>query len=152
MSIPYKYTYAVLTLFLLNCYTFEFLPSPEYPNLRKNNPKNVILTTVRPREEFSILGTLVVHDFSGNILEPSFQSAIKREAKKRGAEGAWISKITLNKAIQFQGRSMSNSRSYMQNNYYNTGEIRGTIGIVEVVLFNFLSSPAIEKEVIKKNG
>ncbi|MDH5655326.1 MAG: hypothetical protein OEZ34_05430 [Spirochaetia bacterium] len=132
-------TYFSLTILItvfISCYSFEFHPVSEYPNLKKNNIHDVSVTTIRPKEGFITLGTLIVHDFSGNILDPAFQSAIKREAKKRGAEGAWISKIKLKKTVRLQGSAPMQS-NYMQNNYYNQSQIQGTIGIVEVVLYNW---------------
>ena len=141
MLFLFRYIFFSLIIFA-GCYTFEFHPVDEYPNLRmdKNKIKSVTVTTVRPNAAFTTLGTLIIHDFSGNILEPSFQSAIKREARKRGAQGAWISKIKLKKTVRFQSTAPSNTRSYMQNNYYGSSQIQGTIGIVEVVLFNLNGS------------
>ena len=146
MSAHIKILYFLVSLFILNCYTFEFHPTDEYPNLKKSNVKKVTLLTVRPIENFSTLGTLIIHDFSGNIQEPSFQAAIKREAKKRGAEGAWIAKIQLKKTVRLQGGASSGSRNYMQNNYYSTGQIEGMMGIVEVILFNYLKPDSTEKD------
>jgi len=130
----------LLLIFFMSCYTYEFKPVEEYPNLKKSDIKEVVITMLRPKKPINELGQLTLRDFSGDIHDPAFQKSIRRQAKKRGAEGAWISKIQTKETVRLQSRTDYNRRNYMQNNYYGTSQVKGEMNIVEIILFNYIET------------
>ncbi|MBI3394558.1 MAG: hypothetical protein HY042_01865 [Spirochaetia bacterium] len=109
--------------------------------MRKPAIDDVVVLSKRPSHPVKVLGTLIVRDFSGEIDDPGFVSLLRREARKRGAEGVWITERRLHKqSIGTYSNSASTDRR--QSPSYQpalTGAIETELGVVTVTLFVFES-------------
>jgi hypothetical protein len=124
-------------LFIGECYTYEFVREPDYPNYRKSNVENVVITYAMPSRDFVRLGTLIIRDFTGEIDDRSFINTVKKRSKELGAEGAWIRRKSLRDSVTYRSVPNNDTRPYVEQKYYQQGEISSQLGIVEIVLFNF---------------
>ncbi len=122
--------------FLTACYTAEFRPVPDYPVLREAKTESVEIVWSHPGQSAVILGSLIIRDFSGDLDDPAFLSYIKREARKRGASGAYISEKRMERVDSF----LSDTTGRRQTGYKNPARsqdliLKTDIGIVTVLLF-----------------
>jgi len=129
----------ILTILFVgtSCYSYEFIPAPNYPNYRKSTVETVEITFHRPEREFVALGTLTIRDFAGNVRDSGFLRSIKREAAKRGAEGAWIQKQAIKETILLQAVPTNPVQSYGERHYQKGGNLQGKLKIITVKLFNY---------------
>lgn len=140
---PFTYSRKILSVLIvfslfLSCYSVEFFPSDEYPNLRRTDTENVEILDFHPRYPYDILGTLVVRDFTGNIEDPNFRLLLEREARERGAEGIWIERKSLNRETLLRSQSTSSRHPYGGGRGGTpAGELTGKIGTVRAILFNY---------------
>ena len=122
-----------LLLLLAGCYSAEFFPAPDYPNLRRSDINTVEIRTARPERAFQKLGTLVFKDFSGDSRSESFRDRLRREARERGAQGVWIAGRSLHHTGGFQ----TETRERRSGRRGPTGSIKGRVGILRIILFNY---------------
>ena len=137
-----KALFIVLIFGLWACYSVEFFPEPDYPNLRRAHIEKVEITSFRPPKPFHKLGTLVFRDFTGDIRDESFIRKIESEAEKRGAEGAWIAYRALRRHTAYQTAARDRHRGQTMP----TGSMGGSVGIVKVILFNHVRQQKKTKE------
>ena len=115
------------------CYTVEFFPEPDYPNFRLADVDEVDITYTRPEKSYQFLGKLIYRDFSGDIKDINFLSSVKREAAKRGAQGAWIKRRRIHRQTAFQAQTVDRR----QGRRSPTGDLRNNVGLVDIILFNY---------------
>lgn len=121
------------------CYTAEFQPSADYYNRRKSSVNDVTIVHIKPDTRIHILGTLIVRDFSGAIEDENFRQFIKREAKKRGASGAWIRSIRITEETVLKasdGPSRPGHSGMNRGSPSQERNIQGSIATVRVILYN----------------
>ena len=120
-------------LLVSSCYSVEFFPEHDYPNLKLKKIKNVEIKYRRPIKSYQKLGILIVRDFTGDIADRNFLRMISSEAKKRGAQGAWIISRIIRHQTRFQAETMDRRRRHRMQ----TGNVKGRIGIVKIILYNY---------------
>jgi len=126
----------ILCLSGFNCYSFEFRPENEYWNLKRDDITEVEVRTTAPTRPYSKLGVLIARDMSGGTDDPVFISSIKDEARKRGAQGAYI----LDRVIRSQEVLRSNASNQSRTQTMPTGQMNADIGIVTIILYNYKES------------
>jgi hypothetical protein len=132
------FLYFLFPILFASCYTVEFKPVPDYPVLREVNTDEVVITYSYPGTDMEPLGTLLIRDFSGDLNDPQFLSYIKREARKRGAPGAWIQERRLSKVDSFHADHSGGRQNSIERNESRGGTILKTdLGIVSVLLFTY---------------
>ncbi len=134
---------ALLLIFLNSCYSIEFIPEPDYANLRRADVSTVELRTTAPTRPVHRLGYLMVRDFSGNVDDPGFQSMLQSEIMNRGAEGGWIAEKNMHSRPTMTTGSRASSQNpnaSAQNQVMETGTVSSDIGILKILLFNYKDS------------
>lgn len=84
-----------------------------------------------PNRAYSELGSLIIRDFTGD--RELLEQDIVREARNRGAEGAWIQGRSVRKDPGITTQSVGS-----RGQTARTGEIQSDFVIVEVLLFNYV--------------
>ena len=119
-----------------SCFSMEFQPDSEYPNLRRNGVDAVEIRRSAPERPYSRLGLLVVRDYTGDLRSDNFSTRIRREARKRGAEGAWILTTQLSEQTTFEGSTVATGRGAAHDRH-PSGSLRTKVGLVRILLFNY---------------
>lgn len=130
-----------ITLVLGACYSVEFFPDDDYPNLRRENTEDVRIVRSSPNPPYHRLGVLVIRDYTGDLANPNFLARVRREARRRGASGAWIQRSRIYEQTTFN----ANTRTRRQGSAgvpQGSGSLRGQIGVVRIILFNRPRPPA----------
>ncbi len=78
----------------------------------------------------------MLRDNTGRAEGDPFLNLVRREARARGAEGAWILGIQRHSQVGFQG-STTNPVRGGPHDRRPTGSMQTTIGLVRVLLFNY---------------
>ncbi len=132
----YNTLFLILLLFLSSCYTVEFKPASDYPNLHRNvNSDEVKILYGRPEGNLDFLGTMIIRDFSGNIKDRAFKRWIRSEAASRGGSLLWVrsSAIHRERSIQINdGPIRPGARPHTPS----PNDIRMNIGTVHALLYN----------------
>ena len=118
------------------CYSVEFKPDSDYPNLRRPGVGRVEIRRSPPERPYGRLGVLVVRDYSGDLNSENFQTRIRREARSRGASGAWILGVQVTEQTAFEGSTVPTGRGAARDRH-PTGSLRSRVGVVRVLLFNY---------------
>lgn len=124
----------LLPVLLTACYSVEFKPAPDYIVLKRSDPGDVEVRFSRPEGRYDSLGTLVFRDFSGQTDDPTFIRIVRNEAEDRGASGAWIMNRTYYETEQMTTESTSSRGATHGSGIH--GQVKGQVGIVNVLLFN----------------
>lgn len=132
-----KVFFPLLLFLTVSCYSVEFFPEPDYPNLRKNDVEGVLITRTRPERPIQILGKLVFRGFAGDLRDAGFLRKVRQEAAERGAEGAWITSRSIRRQSAFETTSVNPRMKTRQP----TGRIQSRVSIVKIILFNYASRP-----------
>lgn len=125
---------ALAVLLPLHCYSAEFFPVAEYPNLRGEFDAEPELRYTPPRRNHRELGSLLVRNYSGELRDETFQAFLKREIKKRGAQGGWINRRRYYNQVHYETGTVNRQRPGAVS---PTGEISGRVGTITVILYNY---------------
>ncbi len=120
-----------ITLFLGGCYSAEFYPEDDYPNLRRADVEEVEIRVRPPSRPYERLGTLIVRDPSADLQNENFRRYLRGEARRRGAEGAWVT------ARDFTTNTLITGSPTDANQYVETGNLTLESGVVTVILYNY---------------
>lgn len=125
----------------VGCYSVEFYPDADYPNLRRDDVDEVEIRTGAPRRPYARLGNLLIKDAAADLSDPNFRRFLKSQARDRGAGGVWIlSRGRYSNAV-ITG-SPGDSRYGGGGGGIQTGQIDLDRGVLTVTLFNYLADPA----------
>lgn len=134
MKVNFTYSHITvaifITLFLGSCYSAEFYPEENYPNLRREDVDDVEIRTRPPVRSYDRLGTLIIRDPAADIQDENFRRYLRGEARRRGAAGAWVTArgFTTNTLI---------TGSPTDTQDVETGNITLESGVVTVILYNY---------------
>ncbi|MEQ9365505.1 MAG: hypothetical protein RIF32_14765 [Leptospirales bacterium] len=126
---------AIIFALLPACYSVEFYPVAEYPNLRRDDIDEVEIRTSAPRKPYRRLGHLVVKDAAADLESRNFRRFLKSQAREHGAEGAWLVRRGRYNNAVVTG-SPTDAR-YSQS--IETGQLDLETGVLTLVLFNYIS-------------
>ncbi|MBX7057315.1 MAG: hypothetical protein K1X75_04570 [Leptospirales bacterium] len=114
------------------CYSVEFFPSPDYPNLRRSDVGEVEIRRSRPERSFQSLGRLVVRDASADLQDPSFVAFLQSEARSRGAAGIWVQSTALDRS-----QSMRTGTRQRDGHLEETGQLELARNQLNILLYNY---------------
>lgn len=116
---------------LTGCTSLEFIPSPQYPALRRDDVEEFHLFSRRPDRTVESMGRLIYRDLYGGIDSQEFRAVVEREGRLRGAGCGYVARRSFQKQVHFRTNAMDNT-----NRHGGTaGEIEGNVETVEIVLF-----------------
>lgn len=121
----------IIFTLLSACYSVEFYPTADYPNLRRADVDEVEIRTSAPRDPYEKLGQLVVKDPAADLENRNFRRFLKNEARDRGAEGVWIVRRS-----RYNNQVITGSPT--DRNYtIETGQVDVETGVLTVILYNY---------------
>lgn len=140
---PFKTAAATIIFALLSgCYSVEFYPSNDYPNLRRDDIDEVEIRTSAPRLPYERLGHLVIKDAAADLENRNFRRFLKNQAREHGAQGLWIIRRS-----RFNNAVITGSPTDSRNSQsIQTGQLDLETGVITLVLFNYQITPESASE------